>query len=250
MIEARALARRFGDVDAVVDVGFRAEDGAITGLLGPNGAGKSTTLRMLTTLLRPDAGAAQIDGHDIVTAPIDARRAFGALPHAGGLYPRLTARENLAYHGALHGMAPAAIGERIEQLATLLDLDGLLDRRCKGFSQGQRTKVAIARAMIHGPNNLILDEPTNGLDVMAVRALRELLARLRDAGTCILLSSHVMQEVAALCDRIVVVAAGRVVADADADGLRALTGEDDLEEAFVALVDDATPPAREAEAGA
>ena len=236
MIETRDIARSFGDVQAVSDVSFRAEDGRVTGLLGPNGAGKSTTLRILSTLLRPDAGSASIDGHDVVADPLGARRALGALPHGAGIYPRLTARENVRYFGQLQGLETDALEARIDALAELLEMREFIDRRCKGFSQGQQTKVALARAMVHDPRNLLLDEPSNGLDVMATRNLRELIGRLRDEGTCVLFSSHVMQEVAALCDRIVVIAHGRVVADGSADDLRTRTGREDLEDAFVALI--------------
>ncbi|MEE4301318.1 MAG: ATP-binding cassette domain-containing protein [Pseudomonadales bacterium] len=236
MIRAQGLARRFGDVEAVRDVSFVAEDGRITGLLGPNGAGKSTTLRILGTLLRPDAGSATIDGHDVTTDALAARRALGALPHGAGIYPRLTARENVRYYGRLQGMASDELEARIDALADLLEMKAFLDRRAKGFSQGQKTKVALARALVHGPRNLLLDEPTNGLDVMATRSLRELIGRLRADGTCVLFSSHVMQEVAALCDRIVVIAHGRVVADGTADALRERSGRDDLEDAFVELI--------------
>jgi sodium transport system ATP-binding protein len=236
VIEVSGIARSFGEVQAVTDVTFAAEDGRVTGLLGPNGAGKSTTLRILSTLLRPDAGRASIDGHDVVADPLAARRALGALPHGAGVYPRLTARENVRYFGRLQGLTGDALEDRIDALAELLEMGPFMDRRCKGFSQGQRTKVALARAMVHGPRNLLLDEPSNGLDVMATRSLRELVGRLRDDGTCVLFSSHVMQEVAALCDRIVVIAHGRVVADGSADALRESTGRDDLEDAFVALI--------------
>jgi len=193
VIRATGLARRFGEVEAVRDVSFEAEDGRITGLLGPNGAGKSTTLRMLGTLIRPDAGSASIDGHDVTTDALAARRALGALPHGAGIYPRLTARENVRYYGQLQGMAGDALEARIDALADLLEMREFVDRRAKGFSQGQKTKVALARALVHGPRNLLLDEPTNGLDVMATRSLRELIGRLREDGTCVLFSSHVMQ---------------------------------------------------------
>ena len=236
MIRAEGLARRFGEIEAISDVGFEAEDGRITGLLGPNGAGKSTTLRILCTLLAPDAGRASIDGHDVTGEGLAARRALGALPHGAGIYPRLTARENVRYFGRLQGLGGDALEARIEELAERLGMHAFLDRRAKGFSQGQRTKVALARALVHGPRNLLLDEPTNGLDVMATRSLRELLGRLRADGTCVLFSSHVMQEVAALCDRIVVIAHGRVVADGSAEALRKRTGRDDLEDAFVRLI--------------
>ena len=236
MIEARNLHKRFGRVTAVEDVSFTAEDGVITGLLGPNGAGKTTTMRMLYTLVRPDRGTALVDGVDVVQRPEDARRALGVLPDARGLYPRLTAREHARYYGELHGLSGAALDKRVDELVELLDMKDIADRRTEGFSQGERVKVALARALVHGPRNVLLDEPTNGLDVMSTRAVRTLLRRLREEGRCVVFSSHVMQEVAALCDRIVVVAHGRVVADGTPDALRARTGKDSLEEAFVATI--------------
>ncbi|WP_223639074.1 ATP-binding cassette domain-containing protein [Corallococcus sp. EGB] len=236
MIEARNLHKRFGSVTAVHDVSFTAEDGVITGLLGPNGAGKTTTLRMLYTLVRPDGGTATVDGVDVAKQPEVARRALGVLPDARGLYPRLTAREHARYFGELHGLSGAALDARVEELVELLDMKDIADRRTEGFSQGERVKVALARALVHGPRNVLLDEPTNGLDVMATRSVRTLLRKLKAQGCCVVFSSHVMQEVAALCDRIVVVARGQVVADGTADALRAATGKDSLEEAFVSVI--------------
>jgi sodium transport system ATP-binding protein len=236
MIEARNLHKRFGAVTAVEDVSFTAEDGVITGLLGPNGAGKTTTLRMLYTLVRPDGGTAKVDGVDVVQRPEEARRALGVLPDARGLYPRLTAREHARYFGELHGLSGAALDTRVDELIELLDMKDIADRRTEGFSQGQRVKVALARALVHGPRNVLLDEPTNGLDVMSTRAVRTLLRQLKAEGRCVVFSSHVMQEVAALCDRIVVVAHGRVVADGTPEALKAATGKDSLEEAFVATI--------------
>jgi len=239
MIRVDGLERRFGPVQAVAGVGFEAGDGRITGLLGPNGAGKSTTLRILYTVLRPDAGTATVDGVDVQSDPLAARRRIGVLPHGAGIYPQLTARENIAYYGRLHGLAGAALEARVEALIADLDLSSVADRRAKGFSQGERIKVALARALVHAPKNLLLDEPTNGLDVMATRALRALILKLRAAGHCILFSSHVMQEVAALCDEIVIVDKGRVVAAGTPEALRARFGAATLEDAFVAAVGDA-----------
>jgi sodium transport system ATP-binding protein len=239
VIRVVALARSFGAVRAVDGVGFEAADGRITGLLGPNGAGKSTTLRILYTVLRPHAGTAAIDGVDVVADPLGARRRIGVLPHGAGVYPQLTARENITYFARLHGLPAAAIDARVEALIGELDLADCADRRAKGFSQGERIKVALARALVHAPKNLLLDEPTNGLDVMATRALRALILALRAAGHCILFSSHVMQEVAALCDDIVIVDKGRVVAAGTPEALRARFGAATLEDAFVAAVGDA-----------
>ena len=240
MIEIRELRKSFkaktGTVTAVDGVSFSARDGEITGLLGPNGAGKTTTLRMLYTLMTPDAGQVLVDGVDVARDAQAVRRNLGVLPDARGVYKRLTARENIAYFGRLHGMDEATIGRRAEELIGALDMADFADRRTEGFSQGQRTKTAIARALVHQPRNVILDEPTNGLDVMTTRAMRGFLRRLREEGRCVLFSSHIMQEVAALCDRIVVIAKGRVVAQGSADELRAQTGEANLEDAFVKVI--------------
>ncbi|MGQ0384438.1 MAG: ABC transporter ATP-binding protein, partial [Gammaproteobacteria bacterium] len=194
MISVSGLTRSFGAIRAIEDVGFEAQDGRITGLLGPNGAGKSTTLRILYTALKPDAGRATVDGIDVATDPLAVRRAIGVLPHAAGIYPHLTARENIAYFGELHGIARERLPRRVEALVAELDMQAYAGRRAKGFSQGERVKVALARALVHAPRNLLLDEPTNGLDVMATRALRALILKLKAAGHCVLFSSHVMQE--------------------------------------------------------
>ena len=240
MIEVEQLRKAFGsgprEVVAVDDVSFRAGDGAITGLLGPNGAGKTTTLRTLYTLMRPDRGRVLVDGVDPTRDPAAVRRRIGVLPDARGIYKRLTARENIAYFGRLQGLDDATIARRTEMLVAALDMGDFVDRRAEGYSQGQRTKTAIARALVHDPRNVILDEPTNGLDVMTTRSLRAFLGRLRAEGRCVLFSSHVMQEVAALCDRIVVIARGRVVADGTPDELRAQTGLANLEDAFVRVI--------------
>ncbi len=236
MIEARGLNKRFGAIEAVRDVSFAAADGRITGLLGPNGAGKSTSLRMLYTVLRPDAGDALIDGHSAVATPRAAAARLGVLPHSAGIYPNLTARENILYFGALQGLSRATRRTRTAELIRRLEMEDFADRRARGFSQGQRIKTALARALVHQPRNLVLDEPTSGLDVMAVRSLRRLLAELRDAGHCVLFSSHVMQEVSALCELVVVIAAGRVLASGTPEEIRARTGAASLEEAFVRLI--------------
>ena len=236
MIEVKDLHKTFGAVRAVDGVSFRACDGEITGLLGPNGAGKTTTLRMLYTLMTPDAGQVLVDGIDAATHPLQVRRQLGVLPDARGLYKRLTARENIDYFARLQGLPEVDIAPRREALIKALEMTDIADRRTEGFSQGQRVKTAIARALIHDPRNVILDEPSNGLDVMATRALRQFMLKLKAEGRCVLFSSHIMQEVAALCDRIVVIARGRVVADESPDALRAQTGEDNLEDAFVKII--------------
>ena len=235
MIVAEHLAKRFASVEAVRDVSFAAPDGRITGLLGPNGAGKTTTLRMIATLVAPTRGGAKVDGLEVAADPLAVRARIGMLSDARGLYARLTARENIAYYGALRGLPAQALEASIARLAELLDMKPILDRRADGYSQGERMKVAIARAMVHDPPNVILDEPTNGLDVMSTRAVRTIARRLRDSGHCILFSSHVMQEVSALCDRIVIVAHGSVVASGSAAELLAASGCDNLEDAFVKL---------------
>ena len=240
MIEVQNLHKRFktktGTVNAVDGVSFTARDGEITGLLGPNGAGKTTTLRMLYTLMHPDQGTVRVDGLDTVRDAEGVRRRLGVLPDARGVYKRLTARENIAYFGELHGMDAAAIARRSDDLIEALGMQDVADRQAEGFSQGQRTKTAIARALVHDPRNVILDEPTNGLDVMTTRAMRGFLHRLRGEGRCVIFSSHIMQEVAALCDRIVVIAKGKVMANGTPDELRALTGESNLEDAFVKAI--------------
>ena len=236
MIEVQQLRKSFAEVEAVRDVSFRAEDGQVTGLLGPNGAGKTTTLRMLYTLMRPDHGTIRIDGLDAVAEPLAARRRLGVLPDAHGLYKRMTARENIDYFARLQGLAPEPARRRGQQLIDELGMAEFADRRSEGYSQGQRIKTAIARALAHDPANVLLDEPTNGLDVMATRALRRFVLSLREQGRCVLLSSHVMQEIAAVCDRVVVIAAGRVIAIDSPEGLRERTGEASLEDAFVRLI--------------
>ena len=240
MIEVRDLRKSYrsrrGEVRAVDGVSFRAPDGVITGLLGPNGAGKTTTLRMLYTLVRPDSGSVCVDGIEVAREPGRVRSQIGVLPDARGLYKRLTARENIAYFGRLQGLEAGFIESQTARLVEALEMQDFIDRRAEGFSQGQRTKTAIARALVHDPPNVLLDEPTNGLDVMTTRAMRGFLRQLREQGRCVLFSSHVMQEVAALCDRIVVIAHGRVVADGTPEELRAQTGMDSLEDAFVRAI--------------
>ena len=238
MIEARGLAKRFGSVVALDSLSFTAADGRITGLLGPNGAGKSTTLRILQSLVTADAGTALVDGEAVHRDSLGTRAQIGVLPHSAGLYGALTARENIEYFGRLTGLPGAQARERATSLIQQLGLTDIADRRTKGFSQGQRIKTALARALVHAPRNLLLDEPTNGLDVPSVRALRAVLRQLRDAGHCIVFSSHVMHEVATLCDDIVVMAHGRVVAAGTPESLRERTGAADLEQAFLQLTGD------------
>ena len=236
MIKVDGIHKSFGKVRAVRGVSFDAPDGKITGLLGPNGAGKSTTLRILYTVLKPDEGSASIDGYDVVDNSLSARKCIGALPHGAGLYPQLTARENIAYFARLCGLDKAEIDDRVDNIVKLLEIEDFAERRTKGFSQGQRTKVSLARALVHNPQNILLDEPSNGLDVMATRSLREIILKLKDTGRCVLFSSHVMQEVAALCDDICIIANGQVAIDDSIDGIRQRTSCDDIEDAFVKAI--------------
>jgi sodium transport system ATP-binding protein len=236
MIQVENLHKMFGEVRAVDAVNFTARDGEITGLLGPNGAGKTTTLRMLYTLMRPDSGRVLVDGIDSRADPLAVRRRLGVLPDARGLYKHLTARENIDYFAALQAVPAKEAVRRRDALIEVLEMSDFADRRTEGFSQGQRVKTAIARALIHDPKNVLLDEPTNGLDVMATRRMRQFMRDLRAEGRCVLFSSHIMQEVAQLCDRIVVIAKGRVVADESPEALRLHTGESNLEDAFVKII--------------
>jgi sodium transport system ATP-binding protein len=236
MIEVSALEKHFGKVQALKGVSFEAPVGRITGLLGPNGAGKSTCLRILSTVMSADRGHASIGGIDVATDSLAMRRRSGVLPHGSGLYPQLTAVENIRYYGKLHGLAGKALDDRVTELVERLDLGEIANRRSKGFSQGERTKVALARALVNRPEYLLLDEPTSGLDVMATRDLRQWLTELREQGCCILLSSHVIQEIAALADQIVIIAHGKLAAAGTPAELAAQFGHDNLEQVFVDAV--------------
>jgi sodium transport system ATP-binding protein len=236
VIALEGVVKRFGKVEALRGVSLAVPDGQVTGLLGPNGAGKTTALRVLYGVVRPDAGRATVDGIDLAADRLAAQARLGVLPHAQGLYPRLTAREHVRYFARLHGLAGAALERRVDAVLETLEMGEIAERRTEGFSQGQRVKVALARALVHDPRNVVLDEPTNGLDVGATRAVRALLGRLRAEGRCVLFSSHVMQEVALVCDRVVVIARGEVVAQGTPDELRAATGKATLEDAFVAAI--------------
>lgn len=236
MIQVQGISKSFGKVKAVQNVSFTALNGQITGLLGPNGAGKSTTLRMLYTLLKPESGTAQVDGFDVRRDPIEVQRRIGVLADARGLYPRLTTRENIRYFGRLHGLEGEALEQQINSLLALLDMQSIADRKTEGFSTGEKLKVAIARTLVHDPQNVLLDEPTNGLDVMSTRAMRQFILRLRDEGKCVLFTSHIMQEVAALCDQIVIISSGVVSANGSPEDLKRQTGRETLEDAFVAAI--------------
>ncbi len=235
MIEVSGLKKTFGSVVAVEDVSFRAEDGRITGLLGPNGAGKSTTLRMLYGLMAPEAGEVTVDGVDVQRETMAAQRRIGALPDTHALYPRLTGRENIRYFAELRRIPREEAEARIKDFVQLLEMGDFVDRRAKGYSHGERSRVLLARALIHEPRNVLLDEPTNGLDVMSTRRMRDLIRELRTRGCAVLFSSHIMQEVSLLCDQIVIIAAGQVIASGSPDEIRRTAGSGDLEEAFVRL---------------
>lgn len=236
MIEVKDVHKSFGKIEALRGVSFSAPDGQVTGLLGPNGAGKTTTLRILYTVLKPDRGSATVDGHDTLTHPREVQRRTGALPDSHGLYPRLTARENISYYGQLHGLKGLELERNLDDLISMLEMQEIVDRRTDGFSHGEKLKTAIARALVHRPQNVLLDEPTNGLDVMSTRNMRTFIRRLRDDGKTVLFSSHIMQEVSALCDYIVVIAQGTVAATGTADELREQTGKSSLEDAFVSVI--------------
>jgi len=236
MIEVNSLHKSFKAVSALEGISFTADDGRVTGLLGPNGAGKTTALRIIDTTMKPDTGSATVDGFDASETPWEVQRRLGVLPETRGIYPRLSSRENIAYYGRLQGLDGVQLQEQIDELVGVLDMQDIADRRTEGFSSGERLKVAIARAMIHRPKNILLDEPTSGLDVMGTRAMRRLIRRFRDEGKCIILSTHIMQEISALCDYIVVISSGRVVADGTPDELRRATGQKSLEDAFVKAI--------------
>ncbi len=236
MIKVTNLHKSFGDVKAVRGISFEVRDGEITGLLGPNGAGKTTTLRMLYSLLPPDEGEIRIDGLDPTKDAMAIKRTLGVVPDSRGLYTRMSARENIAYYGALHGMSRKNIDSRINELIETLDMADFIERRTEGFSQGQRVKVAIARAMVHSPQTVMMDEPSNGLDVMSTRALRRYILSLKEAGHSVVLSTHIMQEVAALCDRIIIIAKGKIAANGTAQELMEQSNCDSLEDAFVHLI--------------
>ena len=236
MIDVQNVSKRFGAVLALDGVSFAASDGRITGLLGPNGAGKSTCLRILSTVIKPNGGRARVGDTDLAAAPLVARRLLGVLPHGSGLYPQLTARENVEYYGRLHGLTEPLLKQRTDALIARLDLGAIADRKAKGFSQGEKTKVALARALVHEPQHLLLDEPTSGLDVMAARHLRDWLRELRAQGRCVLISSHVMQEVEALVDDLVIIAGGRVTLTGTPAELAQRYPGRGLEEIFVAAV--------------
>ena len=222
MIEVESLYKSFRSIKAVDGVSFTARDGEVTGLIGPNGAGKTTTLRILYTVMKPDEGTARVDGFDSVRDRSDVQRRIGALPDSRGLYPRLTGREHIRYFGRLHGHKGQDLESKIDELSETFGMEDFIDRRARGFSKGQVLKVALARALVHSPRNLVLDEPTNGLDISSSRAVRRLIRQIRDEGRCVLFCSHIMAEVQAVCDRIVIIAEGKVAAQGTLAELRHL----------------------------
>jgi sodium transport system ATP-binding protein len=236
MISVNNLSKKIGTVQALEQLSFSAENGQITGLLGPNGAGKTTCLRTLFGLLKPDEGFCEIEGIDVAKNPIAAKQQLGLFPDPFGLYERLSPREYISYFAELSGMNRPQAKAATSKVIAQLKLEDIADRRCKGFSQGQKMKTALAQAIVHQPKNIILDEPTRGLDVMSTRLLRDILVELKNQGHCVLFSSHVMQEVAALCDKVIVMAQGKVVAVGSPDELCQQTGKDSLEDAFIALI--------------
>ncbi|TKB48129.1 ATP-binding cassette domain-containing protein [Ferrimonas sediminicola] len=236
MIEVQGLRKRIGNVQALDGLSFRAEDGQITGLLGPNGAGKTTALRTLFGLLKADEGRALVNGLDVQSNTVEAKRQLGLFPDPFGLYERLTPREYIHYFATVNGLSKAEARRATDEVLAQMQMQEIADRRCKGFSQGQRMKTALAQAIVHRPNNIILDEPSRGLDVMSTRILRQTLSDLRDQGHCVLFSSHVMQEVAALCDQVIIIAKGKLVAQGSPQELCRITGQTSLEEAFIQLI--------------
>ncbi len=238
MIEVVGLKKSFQSVTALDGIDFVARDGEVTGLIGPNGAGKTTALRIIYTVMRPNGGSVHVDKLNTVDERLKVQKSIGVLPDGRGLYPRLTAREHIRYYGRLHGLSGQALETRIEQLNSDLSMTDFIDRRAKGFSKGQTRKITLARALVHDPQNLLLDEPTNGLDISSSRAVHRLIRDIRDQGRCVLFCSHIMSEVASICDRIVVIAGGRIAASGSVQNLMALTGCDNLDDVFLRLTGD------------
>ena len=235
MIRVENLVKHYEAVKAVDDVSFVCPDGQITGLLGPNGAGKTTVLRMVTGLIPPQSGTVVVDEYDVRQDPQGVRMVLGMQGDAGGIYPRLTPREQFRYYGRFYNLTGDALERRVQAVIDMLKLGELADRRGEGFSRGQRQKVIIGRALIHDPRNIIMDEPTNGLDVMTVRETRDTIQMFREQGRCVLFSTHYMDEAERLCDKIAIIVAGKIVAVDSPKNLMAQTGQDNLEDAFVEL---------------
>ena len=235
MIQLNNIHKSFKSLKALDGIDFSARDGEVTGLIGPNGAGKTTALRIIYTVMNPDQGTVLVDGFDTAQQSRDVQKKIGVLPDVRGLYPRLTAREHIRYYGKLHGLRGQPLESRIDELIDTLGMQEIADRRSKGFSKGQVRKVALARALVHNPQNLLLDEPTNGLDIGSSRVVHRLISEMRDEGRCVLFCSHIMQEVASICDRIIVLANGRVAANGTVAELQELTGKIQIEDVFLHL---------------
>lgn len=239
MIEVRLLAKHFGAVEALRGVSFECKDGEVFGLLGPNGAGKTTCLRVLSTVLKPTSGTATLGGFDLIKEAGRVRSLIGVLPANAGLYGRLSPRENLRYFGELYGMSGKPLQNRIDLLLDRLGMTDVRDRKMEGFSSGMQQKVALARAIVHDPPVIFLDEPTDGLDVPTARTVYELVEELRCSGKCIVFSTHRMEEAERLCSHIGIIAGGLMRAFGTVEALRRQAGTEDMEEVFIRLAGDA-----------
>lgn len=236
MIDVQKLAKSFGNIQAITDISFKAGDGEITTLLGANGSGKTTTLRIICGLIKANSGEVNVSGKNVSEYPIEIRENLGFVPDEFGLYPRLTAREHIEYFAGFHDLKGTEKSEAVDDILTLFNMHDLADRRTEGFSLGERSKVALARTLVNRPQNIILDEPTRGLDVVNIRLLREILKVLKAQGRCILFSSHIMAEVEELSDRVVIISDGQVVADAPPEEIVKTQGAQNLEDAFINLI--------------
>ncbi|MEM7336295.1 MAG: ATP-binding cassette domain-containing protein [Chloroflexota bacterium] len=241
MIEVRDLKKFYGEdneIKAVDSVSFSCPNGQITGLLGPNGAGKTTVMRIISGLIKPMAGTVIVDQVDVNNDPAGVRQKLGVQGDMGGVYPRLTPREQFRYYAKFYGLKGQSLEERIDSVVKELNMADIADRKAEGFSRGQRQKIVLGRALVHNPLNVILDEPTNGLDVMAVRETRESIRAMRDQGRCVLFSTHYMDEAERLCDNIAIIVDGKIVASGTPQALKTQTSKESLEDAFVALAGD------------
>ena len=241
MIQVSGLSRRFtlpggGEVVAVDNLSFTAAAGEVYGLLGPNGAGKTTTLRMLLGLLSPTSGRATIEGYSSTEQPQEVKRRVGLVSSSAGLYPHLSVREMLLFFADLYAVPPARAAAELDRLSTLLDLRELLDRRCTTLSTGQKQRVNLARALIHQPPVLLLDEPTLGLDVLLSQVVFEFVQHLRKEGKAVILTTHHLDEAERLCDRFGLLHRGKLVCTGTLEELRAATGRTSLHEMFIDLV--------------
>jgi sodium transport system ATP-binding protein len=241
MIHVKNLKKSYSDLYrgefiALAGIDFRAQAGQIFGLLGPNGAGKTTALRILSTVLRPTGGRAEVNGYDVLTQPDRVRHQIGFVSANTNLYDRMTAWEMVEYFGRLYGLDPENLRERMERLFERLKMDEIRDTLCAKMSTGMQQKVSIARAMVHDPPVLVFDEATSGLDVLVARTLLQTVAELRDHGKCIIFSTHIMREAERLCDRIAIMHRGHILSEGSLEQLRMRHGEEDLEELFFRLI--------------